>query len=320
MRAMVTGTAGFIGSRLAGALLRDGHSVCGIDRLSDYYDVERKRANLSALGASTRFTFSEIDLCDVTLQHLPWDVDVVFHLAAQPGVRGSWGDAFHQYVHDNVMATQRLLECLARMPVAPRMVYSSSSSVYGAAESYPTSTTATPRPLSPYGVTKLAGECLVGAYATGQGVPAVSLRYFTVYGPGQRPDMAVHKLIDAALTGRPFPMLGSGRQVRDLTFVDDVVRANVLAASATPSSAHEVLNVAGGAEIALVDLIAMVEDIVGRPVHVDRNQPMAGDPARTSGDVSRTREVLGWAPTHTLADGISAQAVWQAERAFATTR
>jgi UDP-glucuronate 4-epimerase len=315
MHAVVTGIAGFIGSRLAGALLREGHYVHGIDRLSDYYDIERKHANLAAVGDPARFTFAELDLCQLEPADLPWDVDVVFHLAAQPGVRGSWGDAFHQYVQDNVLATQRLLECLARMPVPPRMVYSSSSSVYGSAESYPTSTAVTPHPLSPYGVTKLAGECLVHSYATCQRVPAVSLRYFTVYGPGQRPDMAIHKLIDAAFTGRPFRILGDGHQVRDFTYVDDVVWANVLAASAALPSVHEVLNVAGGAEISLLDLIATVERVVGRRIVVDRSQPMPGDPARTSGEVSRTAAILGWLPTHTLAEGIAAQAAWQVDLA-----
>lgn len=308
MRTVVTGVAGFIGSRLATALLHEGHEVLGIDRLSDYYDPDRKLANLAALQGSTGFAFRHLDLCELTPADLPRRIDAVFHLAAQPGVRGSWGDAFPLYVQDNVIATQRLLECLVAAPEPPRIVYSSSSSVYGAAESYPTRTSAVPRPLSPYGVTKLAAEALVGAYALGQGVPAVSLRYFSVYGPGQRPDMAIHRIIEAALTGRPFRVLGDGRQVRDFTFVDDVVRANVLAATSPMSAKHEIFNVAGGGEISLLDLIAAVEQILGKPVPLERVAAMAGDPARTNGDILGTRDRLGWAPRVSLLDGIAAQA------------
>ena len=315
MRAAVTGVAGFIGSRLAASLLDAGHEVLGIDRMSDYYDPAAKEMNLAALRSS-EFTFLPLDLNLMTPTDLAFDLDVVFHLAAQPGVRGSWGEGFATYVRDNVLATQHLLDCLALLPEPPRVVYSSSSSIYGNAESYPTRTSAVPSPLSPYGVTKLAGECLVAAYAMGQGVPAVSLRYFTVYGPGQRPDMAIHRIIDAALNNRSFTVLGDGRQIRDFTFVEDVVSANLLAAAMELSpQSHEIFNVAGGTESSLRDLIAMVGDVVGRQVDVEWLPRMPGDPAKTKGDTVATSRRLGWRPHTPLRAGIAAQAEWQAKLA-----
>jgi nucleoside-diphosphate-sugar epimerase len=308
---MVTGVAGFIGSRLAASLLASGHDVFGIDRLSDYYDPDRKRANIALLSESVGFSLSTLDLCEMTPANLPRDLDVVFHLAAQPGVRGSWGNAFPTYVRDNIVSTQRLLECVAALTAPPRVVYSSSSSVYGAAASYPTRTTALPQPQSPYGVTKLAGESLVGAYSLLRGVPAVSLRYFTVYGPGQRPDMAIHRIINAAVTGQPFQVFGDGNQVRDFTFVDDVVHANLLAATAPSLLGHEIFNVAGGAETSLKELVDLIEQVLDRPLRVERVAGAPGDPARTSADTSGTLERLKWTPQVVLRDGITEQAAWQ---------
>lgn len=311
MRALVTGAAGFIGSRLAAALIESGNEVHGIDRFSDYYDVPRKRGNIAALFPSPAFTFSELDLCALSPDDLPDKLDVVFHLAAQPGVRGSWGNGFSLYVQDNILATQRLLECVATLPKPPRFIYSSSSSVYGAAESYPSSTAALARPQSPYGVSKLAGECLVGAYSLGRNVPAVSLRYFTVYGPGQRPDMAISKIIEAGLTGCPFPMLGDGSQTRDFTYVDDVVRANLLAAIMPSPRGHEVFNVSGGSEIGLADLIALIEELIEKPIELSRLPTMAGDPPRTCGDTTATRTRLGWEPRIDLRQGVGQQLEWR---------
>jgi UDP-glucuronate 4-epimerase len=311
MRAAVTGVAGFIGSRLAASLLETGHEVLGIDRMSDYYDPAAKEMNLAALRGSG-FEFLPLDLSFMTSTDLARDLDVVFHLAAQPGVRGSWGEGFPTYVRDNILATQRLLECLAQMPEPPRVVYSSSSSIYGNAEVYPTRTSCAPSPLSPYGVTKMAGECLVAAYATGQGVPAVSLRYFTVYGPGQRPDMAIYRIIDAALYNRTFTVLGDGSQIRDFTFVEDVVSANLLSARIELAPRrHEIFNVAGGTEISVRDLIALVGEVVGAQVDVDWKPREPGDPARTKADTVPTSRRLGWRPRTPLPAGIAAQAAWQ---------
>ena len=310
MRTMVTGVAGFVGSRLAAELLRAGHEVYGIDRMSDYYDVAKKVVNIKLLQKFDGFTHKVQDLCELEAEILPAGLDVVFHLAGQPGVRGSWGDAFSTYVRDNILGTQRLLECLATLTVPPRVIYSSSSSVYGAAESFPVPTTAIPRPLSPYGVTKLAGEALVCAYSLGRGVPAVTLRYFTVFGPGQRPDMAIQRMIVAAATGGAFTVVGDGYQVRGFTFVDDVVRANILAATTELVQDYELFNVAGEDEISVLALVSMVEQIVGRPVELAWVPAEPGEPRRTNGDNTTTRERLGWSPQVALRDGVAMQVAW----------
>ena len=243
MTVMVTGVAGFVGSALARRLLADGEQVVGVDALTDYYDPALKKANLATIPQEG-FTFVEGDLNALDLDALLDGVVVVFHEAGQPGVRASWGDDFATYVNANVLATQRLLEAARRAPALRRLVYASSSSVYGNALAYPTTEDDLPRPHSPYGVTKLAGEHLCTLYARNFDVPTVSLRYFTVYGPGQRPDMAFTVFIRAAQAGRPMEVFGSGQQVRDFTFVDDVVDANLRAAvgDVAPGS---VFNVSG---------------------------------------------------------------------------
>ena len=220
MRALVTGGAGFIGSHLAERLLDDGHQVRIVDCLTDYYDVAQKLANLELVG--DRAEVLDLDLRTADVRSLVTDRDVVFHLAAQPGVRLSWADGFPAYDSCNVLATQRLLEA-CRGTSLSRFVYASSSSVYGDAERYPTLETDLPRPRSPYGVTKMAGEHLCTLYASAWQIPTVSLRYFTVYGPRQRPDMAFHRLCQSVITGDAFPLYGDGSQIRDFTFVDDVV-------------------------------------------------------------------------------------------------
>lgn len=307
MRALVTGAAGFIGSSLAERLAADGWDVVGVDNFSDYYSEKRKRANLTEAGGGERFEFFEVDLRSTRLEELLDGVDVVFHLAAQPGVRRSW-EAFDSYSENNISVTNRLL-LAARGSGLRRFVYASSSSVYGAASSYPTAENTTPKPHSPYGVTKLAGEHLCRVYAGSFGIPTVSLRYFTVYGPRQRPDMGMHRLIEAALDDRPFPLYGDGTQVRDFTFVGDVVEANLAAATADVEPGA-VFNVSGGSEVSLREVIETVEELTRAPIRLDRKGAQPGDVARTGGDTSLAAAELAWAPQVNLHSGLHAQISW----------
>jgi len=306
---LVTGAAGFIGSRLAARLLADGHDVVGLDVLRPYYDVAQKRRNLARLETNDRFRFEVADLTTDDLKSHLRDVEVVFHEAAQPGVRRSW-DEFSIYLHDNVEATQRLLTACVDSPSLRRLVYASSSSVYGNAAVLPVTEQTLPVPLSPYGVTKLAAEHLATLYAQNFGVPTVSLRYFTVYGPGQRPDMAIHRMIRAGLLEEPFPLFGDGSQVRDFTYVDDVVAANVVAATAAlqPGLA---LNVSGGGAVTVTDLLALVGEAVGRAVPVSRQPEQAGDVTTTSGSTAQITSLTGWMPRVRLAAGLNEQVEWQ---------
>lgn len=310
MRVLVTGVAGFIGSNLADRLVADGVDVVGVDRFTAYYEEAQKRSNLELLMRNPRFTLVEADLLTADLGHLLDGVEVVFHQAAQPGVRLSWADGFRLYNDLNVNLTQRLLEAVRSRPIK-RFVYASSSSVYGQAPSWPTTEDCETRPHSPYGVTKLAAELLCGAYASNFDVPVTSLRYFTVYGPRQRPDMATHRLIQAARLGTPFPLYGNGEQIRDFTFVGDVVEANVRAAL-TDLPAGTVMNVAGGGSTRLIDLVRMVGEAVGRELEVDWLPAQPGDVLRTGGSVERAARLLGWAPHTTLVDGVAAQVDWHA--------
>lgn len=309
MRALVTGVAGFIGSHLADRLLADGWDVRGIDCLTDYYGLAQKRQNVLDVG--TGLELVEVDLRSSELEPLLEDVDAVFHQAGQPGVRASW-DEFDSYVGHNITATQRLLEA-ARRTALRRFVYASSSSVYGNAETYPTTEALAPQPESPYGVTKLAAEHLCGLYARNFGLHTVSLRYFTVFGPRQRPDMAMHRLVEAALTDASFPLFGTGEQIRDFTFVADVVEANVLAATgqAPPGT---VVNIAGGASTTLNEVIETVERLAGRSVRTERLGDQAGDVTRTGGDITLAGLLLGWAPRVSIGEGLAAQLEWHRRR------
>lgn len=314
MKALVTGAAGFIGSRLVRRLLDDGFEVVGIDALTDYYDPAFKRRNLAFAAGHRRFTFIEADLlCDGWQHHLD-GTQVVFHHAAQPGVRASWSDGFAAYTANNVLATQRLLEAVRASrdidASLTRFIYASSSSVYGDALSFPTSEEALPLPYSPYGVTKLAAEHLCGVYARNWGLPTVSLRYFTVYGGGQRPDMALHRMILAAMGGPPFPLFGDGSQRRDFTHVDDIVDANLRAATAEVEPGG-VINLAGGSDATVTDLLRLVEEAAGRAVAVERRPAAPGDVARTGGDTECAQRWLGWTPGVELAEGIAEQVAWQ---------
>ncbi len=304
MRALVTGAAGFVGSHLVDALLARGDDVVAVDCFTPYYARADKEANVGG-----RFAVVEADLREADLTPLLDGVDVVFHQAAQPGVRLSWSAGFADYASHNVLATQRLLEA-ARERGVTRFVYASSSSVYGNQARYPTTEDDLPRPYSPYGVTKLAAEHLCNLYAENWGVRTVSLRYFTVYGPRQRPDMSIHRLCESALTGTPFPRYGNGTQIREFTYVDDIVAANLLAAESHVAPGT-VLNVAGGGEITLNALIELVGEVAGTAVVVDDRPVMPGDAFRNGGAIERARALLGWKPQVSLREGIAAQLSWQ---------
>ncbi len=311
MRALVTGGAGFIGSHLAEALAARGDDVVAADAFTDYYDpaVKRRQADLvAAAGARV----AEVDLRSDDLTRLVDGVDVVFHQAAQPGVRASWDERFADYATHNVLGTQRLLEA-ARHAGVRRFVYASSSSIYGNALTYPTVEETVPAPFSPYGVTKLAGEHLCRAYAQNFDFPTASLRYFTVYGPRQRPDMSIHRLVEAALGGPPYPQFGDGSQVREFTHVSDVIAANRLAASRDVEPGA-VFNISGGSEIAMRDLVAAVEAETGATIPLERRPAEPGDVRRNGGATTKARDELGWSPSVTLADGLRSQVDWHRRR------
>ena len=303
-RLLITGIAGFIGSRTAEMAILQGWDVVGIDSLTDYYDVELKRQNLQNILRTGAIQFYEADLLDCDLESILTDVDVVLHCAAQPGVRDSWNH-FDKYVASNILATQRLLEACTRSRVQ-RLVYSSSSSVYGDLQEFPVLETNHLNPVSPYGITKLAAEHLCSSYSINFDMSVVSLRYFTVYGPGQRPDMAIHRLINSAIHQTPFPLFGDGSFIRDFTFVNDVARAN-LAALANEIPSGTILNSAGGESTSMSELIRMVEKITGREVPLDRRPVQAGDVVRTGGDTTLARKFLDWTPEVSLQDGLLQQ-------------
>jgi UDP-glucose 4-epimerase len=315
MRVFVTGAAGFIGSTLVDRLLARGDEVLGVDAFTANYDPGRKRANLeSALGRRS-FRFVECDLRSARLEPLLEGTTHIVHLAALPGVRASWGAAFRDYAEHNVLGTQRLLEAVRSRGGVERFVAASSSSIYGAPTRFPTPEDEPARPLSPYGVTKVATESLLRAYEASFGISTVALRYFTVYGPRQRPDMAIHRFFEAARAGTPVPIYGDGAQTRDFTYVDDAVSATIAALS---RPARELAyNVGGGHRISVSELLDAIADVAGRPVerrHVDI-QP--GDPRDTSADTSCAARDLGYAPATALLDGLRRQWEWQRNLAAA---
>jgi nucleoside-diphosphate-sugar epimerase len=310
VRALVTGAAGFIGSQLAASLLDGGHEVVGIDSFTPFYERWRKEANVVPLSGRSGFTLVEADLTTAFVAPVLDGVDVVFHLAAQAGVRLSWGEFFLNYTNDNVVATQRLLEAVRRCPSVRRVVFASSSSVYGDTTGSPSREDDATRPRNPYGITKLTCEHLFRVYAESWSTSSVLLRLFTVYGPGQRPDMATHRLCEAVL-GRsgPFPLYGDGTARRDFTYVGDVVRSMERAAHADVAPAT-VVNVAGGSSTTMNDLIERVGRAAGAPVPVVTKDDQPGDVAVTSADTSRAVRRLGWAPQVGLDEGIEAQLAW----------
>jgi nucleoside-diphosphate-sugar epimerase len=301
VRSLVTGAAGFIGSNLCEHLLAQGDEVWGVDAFTEYYSPDRKRRNLAAFAKSSRFRLVSGDLFTLGLEPLIAEVDVVYHLAGQPGVTASWGPAFGPYVQHNVLATQRLLEACRSHPLR-KFVFASSSSVYGDAIAYPLSEDSATLPISPYGVTKLAAEHLCHTYRVAHGLPMAAMRLFTVYGPRQRPDMAFSRLIECALDGTTFELRGDGEQVRDCTFVGDVVSAMRAAAE---SEWTGVANVGGGSPASMNDVIELVSNLCG-PVSVRRAAHAAGDVKRTEADIRVAAREFGFAPQTTLRAGLEA--------------
>lgn len=312
-RALVTGCAGFIGSHLAESLLQDGHSVLGVDCFNDNYAPAAKWENLTRASDYDGFRLVAADLVDIDVRELMEDCDVVFHLAGEPGVRSSWGSRFDRYTHHNVAATQRLLEAARELPPR-RFVYASSSSVYGDALALPTHEDDTPRPLSPYGVTKLAAEQLCVLYGAEHGVDTVALRYFSVYGPRQRPDMAFRRFCEAIVAGAPIEIFGDGRQTRDFTYVADIVAATRAAAeTATPPG--RVYNIGGGGAVSLNRALETLAGLSGRPLDVRRRERQSGDVRDTGADTERARAELGFTPQTDLATGLAAELAWVRENA-----
>ena len=307
MNALVTGAAGFIGSHLTAALLERGARVTGLDCFTDYYPRRIKEANLAVNTGKPGFQFVEARIQDADLRALLDGKTHVFHLAAQAGVRKSWGRDFQVYTVNNVEASQILLEACVGQPIE-KFVYASSSSVYGDAVAIPMTEKALPQPVSPYGVTKLAAEQLCHLYTVNHGVPTSSMRYFTVYGPRQRPDMGFHRFIRAALTGEPISLYGDGEQTRDFTFVADAVAATIAAGDRGRPGA--VYNIGGGSRVSINEVLRIIGRATGKTLNIRRESAQKGDMRDTLADTTQARNDLGWAPTVTLEDGIDAEVRW----------
>lgn len=307
MKCLVTGAAGFIGSSLADLLLSQGHEVVGIDCFADYYPREIKESNLSNARSEARFSFVEDDLLTADLEPLLAGVDWVFHQAAQAGVRASWGESFDVYVRNNISVTQRLLE-RARESRIEKLVYASSSSVYGDSPDLPLRESARPQPVSPYGVTKLAAEHLCYLYHVNYGVPTVSLRYFTVYGPRQRPDMAFNKFIRSALTGGEIIVHGDGEQTRDFTYISDICNANLLAAQS--DAVGRVFNVGGGSRVTVNHVLDVLSGLAGERVRVRHIEDQKGDVRHTLSDAAPASEALGYRTSVSVEEGLAREFEW----------
>lgn len=307
-RAVVTGAAGFIGSQLSERLISIGYEVVGIDDFDDYYSRRSKQRNLRALRGDRRFRFLERDIVTSDVRRLLKPGTRVFHMAAQPGVRPSWGVYFQRYVRNNILATQKILEASRRSPIES-FVYASSSSIYGAQPFRPVSEDTLPQPISPYGVTKLSGEHLSRVYRSGFRVPAVSLRFFTVFGSRQRPDMAFHRFFEALRANRPISVYGDGRQVRDFTHVSDILDG--LVAASSPGVPGEVYNLGGGSPSTLSDAIRAMADVSGREPVVEKSPASVGDPNSTWADTHRAQKDLGFRPKVSLREGLAEQWAWQ---------
>jgi len=307
MKALVTGAAGFIGSHLSAALLDRGAKVVGLDCFTDYYARSIKESNLDVNRSREGFSFIEARIQDVDLPRVLDGITHVFHLAAQAGVRKSWGRDFEIYTQNNIEASQQLLEACTGRPLH-RFVYASSSSLYGDNTAIPMRETALPQPVSPYGVTKLAAEQLCYLYFVNHGVPTTSVRYFTVYGPRQRPDMAFNRFIRAALNGDPITLYGDGEQTRDFTFVADAVAATMAAGDrGVPGRAY---NVGGGSRVTVNHVLDVIGRLAGHPLDVRREPTQKGDMRDTFADTTLAKADLGFAPQVSLADGIEAEYRW----------
>jgi UDP-glucose 4-epimerase len=302
MKSLVTGSAGFIGSTLTEKLLKKGHQVIGIDCFIDYYDRSLKENNISSFIDHENFILIEKNINDLDLKELLKDVDYIFHQAAQAGVRSSWGEDFEIYTFNNIMATQKLLEAAKESDIK-KFVYASSSSVYGDTDKLPMHETNKLQPVSPYGVSKLAGENLCYLYYKNFNVPIVSLRYFTVFGERQRPDMAFHIFIKAIINNKKLTIFGDGKQSRNFTHVDDIVKANILAAES--EVAGETFNIGGdGKKVVLNDAIDLMEEIIGKEVNREYQQVVKGDVKHTSADTSKAKKILGYIPEVDFKEGL----------------
>jgi nucleoside-diphosphate-sugar epimerase len=308
MRALVTGCAGFIGSNLTEALLEGGNEVVGVDCFNDNYGRRQKLHNLEVAMDHEAFQFVPIDLARGDVQDLVSEAEVIFHLAAEPGVRASWGGRFETYLRNNILATQELLEAVQAWP-EKRFVFASSSSIYGQAERFPTPESVLPQPFSPYGVTKLAAEHLCQMYHGNHGVDAVILRYFSAYGPRQRPDMAFHAFCRSALEEVPVTVFGDGRQTRDFTFVGDVVQATIAAGEARDVGGL-VANVGGGAQVSVNEALDVIGELAGRRLEVRYEERQSGDVRDTCADSTLAKERLGLAPETEWHDGLRKQWEW----------
>jgi|Deesub1362A_J573_1020465.scaffolds.fasta_scaffold00600_2 UDP-glucose 4-epimerase len=313
---LVTGCAGFIGSHLCERLCKEGALVIGIDRFSDYYSRDLKERNLEELREQENFQLIEADLLDLDLEKLVGDIDYIFHEAAQAGVRASWGAQFEVYVRDNILATQKLLEACKSASQLKKFVFASSSSVYGDTPELPMHENSILKPASPYGSSKLAAENLCYLYWKNFGVPTASLRYFTVYGPRQRPDMAFHRFIKAMLTGDKIEVYGDGKQTRDFTYVSDAVNATISAVNA-PSG--EVFNIGGGSQVALVEVIHLLEEIMGKKANVAFSSEQKGDVRHTFASTKKAKEILNFKPSFSLERGLKEEIRWM-ENIYGSTR
>jgi UDP-glucose 4-epimerase len=307
MKSIVTGCAGFIGSHLAERLLKEGHEVVGIDNFSDYYPKEIKEKNIENLLEAEEFLLIEEDINNLNLKEIVEGADYVFHQAAQAGVRASWGENFKIYTDSNILATQALLEAVKGTNIK-KFVYASSSSVYGDVSSLPMRERDAPKPVSPYGVSKLAAEHLCYLYWKNFGVPTVSLRYFTVYGERQRPDMAFHRFIKAILTQNEIVVYGDGRQTRDFTYVRDIVEANILAIEYEKNG--EVFNIGGGNRISINEVIRILEELTGLKANVKYVEKQKGDVRDTYADISKAKKELGYNPRVDIKEGLKREIEW----------
>lgn len=306
---IVTGVAGFIGSHLAETLLQQGEKIIGVDQFNDYYDSNLKRKNVTSLQQ-----YKDFELIEADIQQLDWltllkDTETIYHQAAQAGVRASWGIGFRHYTERNINATQIILEAAKETKTLKRLVFASTSSVYGNAETLPTPETICPQPVSPYGITKLAAERLCWLYHHNFGVPVTALRYFTVYGPRQRPDMAFHKFFKAAILKDSIPIYGDGKQTRDFTFVSDAVAAN-LAAATCKEAIGEVFNIGGGSRVFLCDVLDKIDEIVGYPITRDHQEQAMGDARHTGADTTKAKQLIGFNPQVSLEEGLTKEWEW----------
>jgi len=307
LRCLVTGVAGFIGSHLAQRLIAEGHDVLGIDCFTDYYPRSIKQQNLNELKDNPRFQFYEKDLLEMDIKGLLSGVDWVFHQAAQAGVRASWGKYFEHYTRNNIQATQVLLEACKETEIK-KFIYASSSSIYGDSHDLPLTEESRPKPISPYGVTKLACEYLCLLYWKNFRIPIINLRYFTVYGPRQRPDMAFNLFIRAIHKDEEIIIYGDGKQTRDFTFISDIIDANLLAAQSTVSG--ETINIGGGSQASILDVISHLREIIRRTIRIKELDAQKGDVRHTLADITKARDLIGYHPHISLINGLKEEYTW----------